>query len=133
MRNAVLLLIAGLSLSGCMSMDSLSLGKSEPTETDYYLIDTKFRFFCLGNTKQCRDMTKVVSSRAQLKPIEEAYGMPVKGPNYPVSLTRMLMNPADGSYKSTPVGDTGRYFKIPVNDKTLTAWNTLSDIEKDLY
>ncbi|WP_415906194.1 hypothetical protein ACMXYX_15005 [Neptuniibacter sp. QD72_48] len=133
MRNAVLLLIAGLSLSGCMSMDSLSLGKSEPTETDYYLVDTKFRFICLGNTTQCRDMTKIVSSRSQLAPIEEAYGTKVKGPNYPVSLTRMLLNPADGSYTSSPAGTTGRYFKIPVNDKTQIAWDALGTIESGLY
>lgn len=133
MNKVVLFLIASLSLSGCVSMDSLSLGKSEPTKTDYYLIDTKFRFYCLGNTTQCRDMTKIVSSRGQLGPIETAYGQAIKGPNYPVTLTRMLLNPSDGSYKSTPVGTTGRYFSVPVNDKTRTAWNVLSDIEGNLY
>ena len=78
-------------------------------------------------------MTKVVSSRAQLRPIESAYGTKVKGPNYPVSLMRMIMNPADQSYKSVPVGDDGRFFKVPINDKTQVAWDTLSNIESNLF
>lgn len=128
-----LCLIAVLGLSGCISMDSITPSKREPADTSYYLLDTKYRFFCLGNTKQCRDMTKIVSSRAELIPIEKTYGQKIAGPNYPVSLARMVMNPADGSYTSSPVGSDGRIFKIPVNDKTKVVWETLSRIEDNLF
>lgn len=129
------LMITALILSGCVNLGAMkdSISNREGADTSYYLIDAKFRFFCLGNTRQCRDMTKVVSSRSMLVPIEKAYGAKVKGPNYPVTLTRMLMTPLDGSYEATPVGSQGRYFKVPVNDKTNIAWDTLSDIENKLF
>jgi hypothetical protein len=127
----VLSLIFGLS--GCLSMDSITPSPKAPRDTSYYLIDTQFRLFCQGNTKRCADMTKIVSSRAQLRPIEATYNTTVKGPNYPVSLMRMLMNPADKSYSSNPVGKDGRYYKIPSNDKTDVAWETLIGIQDNLF
>ncbi|WP_286236803.1 hypothetical protein [Neptuniibacter halophilus] len=127
--RSVTLLIAFLGLSGCMSLDSITPGKGEPVDTSFYLIDIQNRFYCNGNSRVCSDMTKIVSSRAQLQPLEESYGQPVKGPNYPASLIRMVIKPMDGSYQSTPVGDEGRYFRVPKNDKTDLVWRTLQKIQ----
>lgn len=131
--RALIILISILSLSGCISMDALTSSDKPPADNSYYLIDTKYRFLCLGNSTRCYDMTKVVSSRTKLRPIEKEYGAEVKGPNYPVSLMRIVMNPADKSYKALPVGNEGRYFKIPKNEKTNVVWETLSIIQNDLF
>ncbi|MGH1461670.1 MAG: hypothetical protein ACRBB6_06515 [Neptuniibacter sp.] len=128
-----LFLIAALSLGGCVNMDSLTPGKGTVYDTSYYLLDTKYKFMCLGNSKECRDMTKVVSSRADLKPIEEIYGKEVTGPNYPATLARIIMYPEDQSYQAQPLGSEGRFFQIPINAKTRVVWDTLTDIEVDLF
>ena len=126
-------LAAVIGLNGCISMDAITPSFKTESDTSYYLIDTKFRFFCEGNTKQCQDMTKIVSSRAELQPIEAVYDTPIKAPNYPVSLMHIIMNPKDGSYKAAPVGNEGRYFKVPKNEKTKVVWATLSRITEGLY
>ncbi|MCP4596016.1 hypothetical protein [Neptuniibacter sp.] len=132
MRTA-LIFLALIGLSGCVSMDSLTSRDKPEADTSYYLIDTKYRFFCLGNTKSCRDMTKIVSSRAKLVPIEKAYNQKVKGPNYPVSLTRILKQPNDNSYQAKAIGQEGRFFQIPVNEKTKIVWKVLTDIETEMF
>lgn len=128
-----LFLVAVLTMTGCVDMDSLIPEKGEPADKSFYLVDTKFRFICLGETSNCRDMTKIVSSRSELKPIEEAYGKEVTGPNYPVTLARIIMYPEDGSYKAQPIGSDGRFFSVPVNEKTNIVWETLTSIEKNLF
>lgn len=128
-----LFLVAVLGLSGCVDVNSIMPEKGQAADRSYYLVDTKFRFMCIGNTKECRDMTKIVSSRAELKPIEEAYGKSVSGPNYPVSLARMVMYPDNGSYTATPVGNDGRFFSVPVNEQTKIVWDTLTSIEEKLF
>lgn len=133
MRNIGLIVLLGIALSGCLNMDSLSLGKGEERDTSFYLVDAKYRFICLGNTKICKDMTKIVSARSMLRPVEKAYDTTITGPNYPVSMVRMLLNPKDESYKSMPVGKEGRYFKLPKNEKTNTVWETMLRIEEDLF
>jgi hypothetical protein len=130
----ILIIITSIfALSGCFSMDALTSSNKAPADTSYYVIDSEFRFLCLGNSKRCYDMTKVVSSRTQLQPIEVAYNAEVKAPNYPVSLMRILMKPSDGSYSATPIGTDGRFFKIPKNTKTDIAWETLTAIYNDLF
>jgi hypothetical protein len=128
-----LFLVAVLTITGCVDMNSLIPEKGEPADKSFYLVDTKFRFICLGKTKNCQDMTKIVSSRSELKPIEEAYGKKVTGPNYPVTLARIIMYPEDGSYKAQPIGNEGRFFSIPVNERTNIVWETLNSIEQNLF
>ncbi len=128
-----LFLVAVLSLSGCVDVNSIMPEKGQAADRSYYLVDTKFRFMCMGNTKECRDMTKIVSSRAELKPIEEAYSQQVEGPNYPVSLALMLLHPINNSYQAKPIGNEGRYYSIPINEQTKIVWETLSSIEQNLF
>ena len=129
----LIILAAIIGLNGCISMDAITPSFKAESDTSFYLIDTKYRFFCEGDSKRCRDMTKVVSSRGQLYPIEKAYNQQVKGPNYPVSLMLIIMNPNDKRYKATPVGGEGRYFKVPKNDSTDLVWTTLTSIQDDLF
>lgn len=132
MRNVIFLTTA-LTLSGCVDVGSLMPDDKPPADTSFYLLDTRYKFFCLGTTKKCWDMTKIVSSRSELSPIEQAYGKIIKGPNYPVSLANMIMYPADGSYTTKPVGDDGRFVRVPVNEKTTTVWETLGRVENNLF
>lgn len=122
-----------LSLSGCLSMDALTSSNKAASNTSYYVIDSKDRSLCLGNSQNCLSMTIIVSALEQLEPIENTYNAKIKGPNYPVSLTRMLMTPADGSYNATPIGTEGRFFKIPKNAKTDITWKVLTSIYNNLY
>jgi hypothetical protein len=66
-------------------------------------------------------------------PIEAAYGEQVTGPNYPLSLARMLVKPADQSYSATAADENGRYYVLPMNDKTTVAWDTLNGIHDWVY
>lgn len=125
--------LATFFISGCVSLDSLTSDNGEQRDTSFYLLDLKNRWYCNGNTRECLDITKIVSSRAQLLPLEKEYNQEIKGPNYPVSFIRMVMQPKDGSYKTTQVGDEGRYHKVPKNDKTDLVWSTLSQIQTRLH
>lgn len=131
--RALIILTSILSLSGCISMDALTSSNTTPSDTSYFIIDTKKRFLCMGNSNRCFDMTKIVSAQHLLEPIEQEYDSEIKGPNYPVSLMRIIMNPKDDSYQTTPAGSEGRYFKIPRNKKTNIAWKTLATVETYLY
>ncbi len=132
MRLAIFLLVS-LGLSGCVEMKSLISEEDHPSDQSYFIVDTKFRFLCLGNSKDCKDMTKIVSARAQLSPIEEAYGKKITGPNYPISLTRMVLYPEDQSYKAIPIGNDGRFHSVPVTPRTMIVWDTLTAIEDELF
>lgn len=132
MRLAMFLTIS-IALSGCVNVNSLVPEERQSVGHNYFLIDTKFRLFCRSDSKNCKDMTKIVSARAQLQPIETAYGKAVTGPNYPISLSRMIMQPEDGHYNAKPIGDDGRFFSIPVTPRTQLVWDTLSSIEEELY
>ena len=129
----ITLTILFAALTGCGSISSgLSSLTPKAIDTSFYLIDRKAKFMCEGDSKSCRDLTYVVSSRAQLAPIEKAYGQKVAGPNYPANLATMLIYPQDKSYQATPVGSEGRYFRIPNNQKTQIAWLTLTEIQDSL-
>lgn len=130
----VLIIITSiLGLSGCLSMDALTSSNKAPSNTSYYVVDSKDRSLCLGNSQRCYDMAMIVSALEQLAPIENAYNTKIKAPNYPVSLTRMLINPIDGSYDAIPIGTEGRFFKIPKNAKTDITWKVLTSIYNNLY
>ncbi|MFW1676647.1 hypothetical protein ACFVYJ_02540 [Pontibacter sp. JAM-7] len=124
MLKAISMIILAATLSGCLSLSELSANSDE----SFYAIDRENRFFCRGASANCLDMTKIVSARSMLSPIEHAYQQEITGPNYPVSLMLILMNPSDGAYQATPVGRDGRFFRVPKTTRTDLVWNTLSDI-----
>lgn len=133
LRALTAFLSASVVLTGCVSVDSLMPEPSAAKDTSFYRIDTKARALCLGETTRCRDYTKIVSALPQLRPIEKDYGTQVKGPNYPVSLMRIMMQPADGAYVAQPLGTDGRHFSIPITPRTQKAWRILEEIERSHY
>lgn len=123
-------LLAGVvTLGGCMSLGGLQGNPDEP----FYTLDTRELSLCKGTSRTCMDLSYIVSVRARLKPIENLYGKPVSGPNYPLTLTRMLMNPPEGAYTVEPVDESGRYLRLSRNDYTDKVWNTLDQAIGSLY
>ncbi len=125
------LLAAVLALGGCVNLSGAL--KEDPTADQFYTLDTRYYRFCRGETRDCQDLTSIVSVRAQLKPIERIYGRQIQGPNYPTDLARMILNPPDGSYTSTAIGDDGRYFRLPINRHTDTVWETIDQAYHSIY
>ncbi len=125
------LLAAVLALGGCVNLSGAL--KEDPSADQFYTLDTRYYRFCRGETSDCQELTSIVSVRAQLKPIEQAYGRKIQGPNYPTDLARMILTPPDGSYQSEAMGDDGRYFRIPINPHTDTVWHTLDKAYQSIY
>ncbi|MFC6670054.1 hypothetical protein [Marinobacterium aestuariivivens] len=117
--------LVALTLGGCAQLE-------RPTE-DYYTLDSRYLLMCRGTTNHCQELSLVASGINRVDPIEDAYGQQVRGPNYPLSLARMLLKPADGSYSPKPLDDSNRYYILPVNSKTDTVWDTLDDIHSWIY
>ena len=133
MLRTLILFPLVLGLTGCFSFSDLSLSNQPKADRSFYTIDTKFKFFCIGNTTECYDFTKIASARAELGEVERAYNQKVEGPNYPANLIRMIRFPPDKSYTSEPHGDDGRYFIVPKNKKTDAAWNTLEEVHDGFF
>lgn len=133
MKAAITLLLVSIGLSGCISLDDITPSDTPAKDTSFYRVDTKFRFLCLGESTNCRDMSKIVSARSKLKPIESEYNTEIKGPNYPVSLMRTIMYPNDKKYTAKPLGTDGRHFSLPITPRTKVVWTTLEEIEATHY
>ena len=133
MKALITLLLVSIGLSGCVSLDDITPSDTPAKDTSFYRVDTKFRFLCLGESTNCRDMSKIVSSRSLLNPIEHAYETTIKGPNYPVSLMRTIMYPSDKKYVAKPLGTDGRHFSLPITQRTKLVWTTLEEIEASHY
>jgi len=131
MKKLLMPATAALLLGGCINLSETM--KDDPTADRFYVMDTRYFQLCKGETRRCQDLTTIVSIRYRLKPIEDAYGQPVKGPNYPASLARMILTPPDGSYRSEPIGADQRYYRVPVNSKTDTVWTTLDEAYNSIY
>ncbi|MBP0048140.1 hypothetical protein H9C73_05285 [Marinobacterium sp. AK62] len=123
-------LLAGVvTLSGCMSLGGLQGNPDEP----FYTLDTRQLSLCKGTSRTCMDLSYIVSVRARLKPIENLYGQTVSGPNYPLTLARMLMNPPEGAYTVEQVDDDGRYIRLGRSEHTKRVWETLDQAIDSLY
>ncbi|QEW07720.1 hypothetical protein [Nitrincola iocasae] len=123
-------LMLGSLLSGCIKTDTLL--QRDPTADQYYILDSRDLRLCRGETSDCYDLTPVASARIQLRPMEVKYGQRVNGPNYPVNFARMLINPPAGSYSVEQL-EGGRFYRLPVNDYTDTAWRSIEDVFSAFY
>lgn len=124
MRLVTLFALA-LTLSGCLAL--------ETKQEDFYTLDTRYLQLCRGTSNTCLELALVAPGIALADPIEEAYGQQLTSPNYPLSLAKMMLEPADGSYSAKPADESGRYYVLPINDKTTLAWNTLNSIFDWIY
>ncbi len=130
MIRALTISLLTVLVSGCMS-DIVK--QSTPSDIDYYLVDLKRYSLCKENTQSCHNLTTIVNGTQYAKPIEQAYGQKITGPNYRSSLLRMMLNPADGSYQAEALADLTHKFKLPVNDKTNAVWDTMTNIHEHFY
>lgn len=121
----VTLLAAAMTLSGCLAL--------ETKQEDFYTLDARYLELCRGTSDNCLELALVASGIFMADPIEEAYGQELTPPNYPLSLAKMILKPADASYSATPADENGRYYMLPMNDKTTVAWDTLNSIHDWLY
>ena len=124
MYKAIVITLLTTVIGGCSGLGDLL----QTPDESFYAIDRENKFYCRGSSSHCLDMTKIVSARSMLSPIEEAYQQKIEGPNYPVNLIQVLLNPTDGAYQGQPVGREGRFFQIPKTARTDMVWNTLSEI-----
>lgn len=123
-------LILGILLSGCIKTDNLL--QRDPTANQYYKLDSRDLRLCRGETTDCYRLAHIVSAREKLRPMEAKYGQRVSGPNYPVNFARMLINPPVGSYSVEQL-EGGRFYHLPVNEFTDTAWSVLNQAHRAYY
>ncbi|WP_417581815.1 hypothetical protein [Nitrincola sp.] len=123
-------LILGSLLSGCIKTDNLL--QRDPTANQYYKLDSQDLRLCRGESRNCYGLAHIVSAREKLSEMETMYGQRVSGPNYPVNFARMLVNPPNGSYSVKQL-EGGRFYQLPVNDYTDSAWSALSQVHKAYY
>lgn len=120
------LLLTVLTLGGCMSLDQLKPElDTTPIDNSYYMLDTKKRLLCIGNSTRCVDVNTIISSTDELTAIERTYNQTVTPPNYIVSLMRLMLRPQDGSHKATPISGKAYHYKIPATDKMDVVWRAL--------
>ena len=123
-------LVLGSLLSGCIKTENLL--QRDPTANQYYKLDSQDLRLCRGESRDCYALAHIVSAREKLRPMEAKFGQRVRGPNYPVNFARMLINPPADSYSVKQL-EGGRYYQLPVNDYTDSAWNALNQVHKAYY
>ncbi|WP_432697619.1 hypothetical protein ACQUQP_04515 [Marinobacterium sp. YM272] len=129
MRTALTAGLIALSLTGCGG-DFL---KQDPTVSQFYTLDTDKLLLCQGLSKSCRDLIPIASAQHLVPKIEQAYDGELTGPNYPINLARMLIDPPNGGYKASPVDENGRYVQLPINAQTDTVWDVLKQAHDSIY
>lgn len=130
LRMLGITLLMAVFLSGCIKTQNLL--QRDPTANAYYKLDSRDLRLCKGETTRCFAFAPIVSARTLLRPMETQYGQRVSGPNYPVNFARMLLNPPNDSYTAEQQDD-GRFYHLPVNEYTDSAWTVLEDVYKAYY
>ena len=129
-RLVGLAFLSVLFLTGCLKTDGLM--QRDPTANQYYKLDTRELRLCRGETTRCYALAPIASARNVLRPMEEKYGQRVAGPNYPANFARMLLSPPNNSYTPERQGE-GRFYHLPMNEYTDTAWSSLEDVYRSYY
>jgi len=122
--------LLGAMLAGCMGSSGL---QRDPTVDQFYTLNKERLLLCRGTSSQCQDLILIASAQEFLPPIERAYGTEVRGPNYPLSLAKLLMEPPQGQYEATPIGDSGRIVQLPINRLTDSVWQALKKARNTIY
>jgi len=113
-------------LSGCFG--PITMPESE--DKSFYVIDLKTHALCRGMTNDCFDMNTIVYNMSLVQPIENRYNKTITGPNYRGSLIKMMIFPPDESYTAEKMTSNGRYYRLPINDKTDSVWFTLKELDR---
>lgn len=124
------LLLTTLTLTGCLSMESLKPDTSQ--DTSFYRLDAKNRMFCRGETNLCQDLTLIASSH-RLQQVEKAYGSTIETNNTVRGLMRLVLQPADKAYTAEPLAGLQYQYKLPITERTTQLWNLLKQAHIDHY
>ncbi|KEA64389.1 hypothetical protein ADIMK_1635 [Marinobacterium lacunae] len=130
LKRWALPLLLSLSVTGCIDSQLL---QRDPTIDQFYTLDKQKLRLCRGASSSCHNLVIVAYSLTVIPEIEQAYGGEINGPNYPVQLAQLLMNPPRGEYEATALGSEDRYLRLPVNSQTDTVWHALERANKQLY
>ncbi len=118
-----------LTLTGC----SGSLLQRDPTVYEFYRLDTQKLRMCQGLSGGCLDLSLIAFGGENRPAIERAFNAKIAGPNYPLSLARMLLNPPGGEYQTKVIDENGRYYQLPGNAQTDATWQALQRSFDTLY
>ncbi len=124
------LLLTTLTLTGCLSMESLKPDTSK--DTSFYRLDANSRMFCRGETNLCQDLTLIASSH-RLQQVEEAYGSTIETNNTVRGLMKLVLQPADQAYTAEPLAGLQYQYKLPITERTTQLWNLLKQAQIDHY
>ena len=127
MKKTLIMITASLSLAGCITSPIQS---DQPIDKSYYVLDLKDYQLCRGLSQECRTLNSIIVDSRFARAIEESFQQKIQGPNYRASLARMLLSPANQSYRAEPLSSDNRLHKLPINTHTDTVWETLSELEK---
>ncbi len=130
MQKILATALLAISLTACTG-DLIK--PSESQDRSYYVVDLKDYSLCLGDTGVCQNLTTITNSPYKAEAIEALYQQKVSGPNYRGSLLKMMLRPQDKSYTVEKISNDGRYYKLPINEKTQTVWDTLKRINDTIY
>lgn len=128
-RTALTAGLITLSLAGCGG----DLLKQDPTIDQFYTLDSEKLRLCQGLSNSCRDLIPFASALHLIPKIERGYDTDLKGPNYPLSLARLMIDPPNGDYKVSPVDENGRYLRLPINEQTDLVWDVLQEAHESIY
>ncbi len=130
MKFAALLLTA-LTLTGCLSMESLKPDTTK--DTSFYRLDANSRMFCRGETNLCQDLILIASSSHLLQQVEQAYGSTIETNNTVRGLMKLVLQPADQAYTAQPLPGLQYQYKLPITERTTQLWNLLKQAHTDHY
>ncbi|GGK66107.1 hypothetical protein [Amphritea balenae] len=123
MIRILTLALSGLLLTGCIS-NPLS---QEPIDTSFYMIDLKRNIICLGNSKNCEDMSPLYHNPIKANRIGSLYNQAVTGESTRSALLKMIIRPDNKTYSGEKLSDDGRFYTIPLTEKTRQLFLIIKD------
>lgn len=130
MKRFITLFVSVLFLAGC---GSISVPKSNMERGSFYSIDLQKLVVCHHIETTCLSLTLMASYHRPLDGIAAEYGQAaIPGPNIPLNLARLMINPPDQRYSAEQRGETGRYYRVPINASTNKIWAGLRAADDNL-
>lgn len=130
MKRFITLLLSVFVLAGC---SSVSIPKSSMERGSFYSVDLQTLTVCHHIETTCLSLTLMASYHRPLDGIAAEYGVAqIPGPNIPLSLGRLMINPPDQRYSAEQRGETGRFYRVPINASTNRIWAGLRAADDNL-
>ncbi|WP_409525020.1 hypothetical protein [Nitrincola sp. MINF-07-Sa-05] len=130
MKRLITLFVSAIVLAGC---GSISVPKSNMERGSFYSIDLQKLVVCHHLETDCLSLSSLASYHHPLDGIAAEYGQPeISGPNIPLSIARLMVNPPDQRYTAEQRGETGRFYRVPINASTNKIWAGLRAADDNL-